>query len=73
MSAIPRNEGEAFEDYKARRAADHAATQKAMRGKLFHDSYYDGTYYNPERASRKAGQLHSTPYSKASQITHYTA
>lgn len=58
MSAIPRNEGEAFEDYKERRAADHAATQKALKGKLFHDSYYEGTYENKvKQAARARKQL----------------
>ena len=56
MSAIPRNEGEAFEDYKIRREADHQATKKALKGKLFHDSYYEGTYYNPVRVDKKANK-----------------
>lgn len=54
MSAIPRNENEDFADYKERRAADHAATQKALAGKLFHDSYYDGIYINKDKNARKA-------------------
>jgi superoxide dismutase len=54
MSAIPRNENESFEDYKVRRAADNEATKRAMKGKLVHNSYYDGIYINEEKNTRKA-------------------
>lgn len=54
MSAIPRNEGEAFKDYKARRLADHLYTQAVVKlGVVFH-GYLDGTYKNPNRAVIKA-------------------
>lgn len=54
MSAIPRNEGEDFQEYKLRRAEDHATTKQARKPKLFHDSYLDGTYTNMERNAYKA-------------------
>lgn len=55
MSAIPRNEGESFEDYRLRRAADHQATYNAAyHGVTRHDSYLYGTYRNPQRAAIKA-------------------
>lgn len=53
MSAIPRKEGESQEDYKVRRKADHEATKKALAGTVAHDSYYYGTYKNPNRAAIK--------------------
>lgn len=72
MSAIPRNEGESFEDYKIRREADHQATYNSLYyGKTFWDSYYDGTYYNPERKAKKARRI--TPHEKATQVKHMTA
>ena len=54
MSAIPRNEDEAFEDYKARRSLDHYNTKIARMGTLVHSVYHDGTYVNPNRAAIKA-------------------
>lgn len=77
MSAIPRNDGEDFAEYKLRRAADHVAT-KASRTKLFHDSYYDGTYINPEkeakREHKKAKRVQNTPHNKkTNQRIAYTA
>ena len=57
MSAIPRNEGEDFADYKLRREADHEATKKALKGKLFHDSYYEGTYTRAADTSRPLKRL----------------
>lgn len=57
MSAIPRNENESFEDYKERRLQDHERTQRALKGKLFHDSYYEGTYENKEKQAKRAAKL----------------
>lgn len=56
MSAIPRNEGESQEDYKVRRAADHEATKKALKGKLVWDSYYLGTYENKKKQAKRVAK-----------------
>lgn len=69
MSSIARNENESFEDYKARRAADDAATKKALKPKMFHDSYYDGIYINDEKNAYKA---HKASFSSFRQFKKAT-
>lgn len=51
---MQRNENESFADYKARRAAANKAVKALKYGTLFHNSYTDGTYTNPEKRALKA-------------------
>lgn len=51
--SIARNENESFEDFKARREIDNYETKRALKPKMFWDSYIKGTYTNPEKQEHK--------------------
>lgn len=56
--SIKRNEGESFADFKERRIIDNENTRISLKPKLFWDSYYQGTYVNPNKQSRKNNTKH---------------
>lgn len=53
-NTLVRGDGESFEAYRQRRAAANKVVKALKRGVLFHDSSYEGTYYNPEKRAMKA-------------------
>lgn len=59
--SIARNEGESFADFKERRIIDNENNRIALKPKLFWDSYYQGTYTNPEKQREK---LHNTKHGR---------
>jgi len=48
--SIKRNEGESFAAFKERREEDNYQTQQALKPKMFHNSFMNGTYVKSEDA-----------------------
>jgi hypothetical protein len=51
--SIARNPNESFADFKERRITDNLNNQRALKPKMFWDSYYQGTYVKAKQAAKQ--------------------